>query len=117
MTRAGSLYVHFPFCEAKCHYCDFYSLGRSRTRPGDADQFEEALKIEAAAQAPLLGPALRTIFFGGGTPSMTPPESAARALEPLLSKVRLSSEIEWTMEANPSSIHSENMRGYRALGV
>ncbi len=113
---AESLYVHFPFCEAKCHYCDFYSIGRERTREGDPGRFEFSLLAESRLQAPLLAPKLQTIFFGGGTPSMTPPESAARALEPVLAG-RVDAGTEWTMEANPSSIHAENMRGYRSLGV
>src|SRR5947209_13673272 len=84
-----SLYVHFPFCEAKCHYCDFYSLGRERTRPGDADLFERALRAEAARTGPQLAPELDTVFFGGGTPSMTPPDSIRRALEPLWEHTRI----------------------------
>ena len=112
-----SLYVHFPFCETKCHYCDFYSLGRERTRTGDADVFEAALRAEAERQAPLLSPELETIFFGGGTPSMTPPASMARALEPLWRRTRPAADVEWTMEANPSSIDAKRMKEYRALGV
>jgi len=115
--RISSLYVHFPFCETKCHYCDFYSLGRERTRDGDAGKFEQALRIEAELHAPLLAPTLDTIFFGGGTPSMTPPESMARALEPLWKHTQVTDQTEWTMEANPSSIDLENFKQYRALGV
>src|SRR5690242_14732804 len=98
-----SLYVHFPFCETKCHYCDFYSLGRERTREGDAPKFEAALAREAAAEAYRLAPTLDTIFLGGGTPSLTPPEAMARALAPLELARRVTTETEWTMEANPSS--------------
>jgi oxygen-independent coproporphyrinogen-3 oxidase len=117
-----SLYVHFPFCETKCHYCDFYSLGRERTREGDADAFELALRREAElaihhTENFELAPELDTIFFGGGTPSMTPPESMARALEPLFSKTRVTPSTEWTMEANPSSIDLERLKAYRSYGV
>jgi oxygen-independent coproporphyrinogen-3 oxidase len=121
-----SLYVHFPFCETKCHYCDFYSLGRERTKSGDADAFEQALRAEAAQAASLglapeldckLAPELDTLFFGGGTPSMTPPESMARALEPLFARTRVTPSTEWTMEANPSSITRESLEAYRAYGV
>src|SRR5947209_12662651 len=87
-----SLYVHFPFCEAKCHYCDFYSLGKERTKATDPDSFEQALRREAEALAGFLAPSLETVFLGGGTPSMTPPESAARALEPIMAGNRLTSE-------------------------
>jgi oxygen-independent coproporphyrinogen-3 oxidase len=115
MAGAGSLYVHFPFCESKCHYCDFYSLGREKTREGDADKFACALRRETEMQAHLLAPRLDTIFFGGGTPSMTPASSMAHALGSILD--RLTEATEWTMEANPSSIRPESMREYRQLGV
>lgn len=112
-----SLYVHFPFCETKCHYCDFYSLGRERTREGDATRFEEALRRECVQMAPWLAPELETIFFGGGTPSMTPPDQMRRALEPLALSSRVTAATEWTMEANPSSITLQALKDYRAFGV
>ena len=115
--KIPSLYVHFPFCETKCHYCDFYSLGRERTREGDDTRFEKALKSEAELSAHRLAPELDTIFFGGGTPSMTPADSMKRALEPLWKITRVTPETEWTMEANPSSVTTESLREYRAFGV
>src|SRR5690349_9661637 len=78
-----SLYIHFPFCEVKCHYCDFYSLGRERTRLGDHGRFERSLQIEIKQQSSLISPKIRTLFFGGGTPSMTSFDSMARGVEPL----------------------------------
>jgi oxygen-independent coproporphyrinogen-3 oxidase len=112
-----SLYVHFPFCETKCHYCDFYSLGRERTRAGDPGAFEAALKRECELHSGQLADRIETIFFGGGTPSMTPPESMERALAPLRLRDRVTADIEWTMEANPSSVDLERLRAYRELGV
>lgn len=112
-----SLYVHFPFCESKCHYCDFYSLGRERTRATDAGDFERALRAEAELNRGRLAHRIDTIFFGGGTPSMTPASAMARALAPLELEKRVDASTEWTMEANPSSITPESMREYRALGV
>lgn len=116
-----SLYVHFPFCESKCHYCDFYSIGAERTTASDPRLFEDALARESARMAPRLGPAsgskLESIFFGGGTPSMTPPESMARALAPLDLGARVGPETEWTMEANPSSVDRRRLEEYRRLGV
>ncbi len=118
---AQSLYFHFPFCETKCHYCDFYSLGRERTRAGDADRFERALireiELRAGAGALTGDIPLQTIFFGGGTPSMTPPDSMGRIAGALFRSARLSPDYEWTMEANPSSISPANFKAYRALGV
>lgn len=114
---AASLYVHFPFCETKCHYCDFYSLGRERTKPTDADEFETALTKETELSAHRLAPVLETIFFGGGTPSMTPVSSMKRALEPLWKQTSVNDSTEWTMEANPSSVSLESLREYRAFGI
>jgi oxygen-independent coproporphyrinogen-3 oxidase len=112
-----SLYVHFPFCESKCHYCDFYSLGKERTKTEDPVTFENALLAEANQFGHLLAPELETIFFGGGTPSMTTYESMARSLEPLWKHTCVTSQTEWTMEANPSSITLEAFKQYRAFGI
>lgn len=115
----SSLYVHFPFCESKCHYCDFYSLGAERTQLSDPDKFEAALLAEATlwSKRDVLAPRLDTLFFGGGTPSMTPPAAMERALAPLNLQSRIDESTEWTMEANPSSITLQNMRDYRQFGI
>lgn len=112
-----SLYLHFPFCETKCHYCDFYSIGAERTATGDALTFETALARELGMRLPEIDAELDTIFCGGGTPSMTPPEAMARAMAPVLGARRLAAGYEWTMEANPSSVTRAGLRKYRELGV
>jgi putative oxygen-independent coproporphyrinogen III oxidase len=112
-----SLYIHFPFCEAKCHYCDFYSIGREKTKSRDPLLFENALTREANLYSAQLADQLDTLFMGGGTPSMTPPEDMARALQPLQLPKRIHSQTEWTMEANPSSVDRVRLEQYRALGV
>ncbi len=116
---ASSLYFHFPFCETKCHYCDFYSLGREKTKSTDPDLFERALnrEIELRAEQGSFELPIETIFFGGGTPSMTPPDSMKRITDRLFQSARLAENYEWTMEANPSSINAENFRAYRELGL
>lgn len=115
--RIGSIYAHFPFCETKCHYCDFYSLAADRVKPEEKTRFERALAIEGALRGNTLAPEVATIFFGGGTPSMTPPEAMADAIAPLWGKTRLAPDGEWTMESNPSSIERVRMEAYRRLGV
>lgn len=117
--RAPHLYLHFPFCETKCHYCDFYSIGRERTQTGDAPTFENALsrEIDLRGEQGAFAPETATIFMGGGTPSMTPPTQMARAIAPLWKHTRLASDYEWTMEANPSSVTREALAAYRDLGV
>ncbi|MBI2712323.1 MAG: radical SAM family heme chaperone HemW [Bdellovibrio sp.] len=112
-----SIYAHFPFCESKCHYCDFYSLGKERTRSEDPLLFEKALRVECSLISDKLDSELETLFFGGGTPSMTAFDSMARAIEPLWSRTQLGPDTEWTMEANPSSVDLTSLRQFRSLGV
>lgn len=109
-----SLYVHIPFCERKCAYCDFMSV-ESRSR---IPQFLEALEREIMLAAPL-GEGVRfdTVFFGGGTPSLLPPEAIARILEQLGSAYAVDSSAEITLEANPGTTTACHLRGYRAAGV
>ena len=74
-----ALYIHWPFCLAKCPYCDFNSHVRDRI---DQDRFGRALRAELAWEAARLGPrSLRSIFFGGGTPSLMQPDTARRLIE------------------------------------
>lgn len=111
-----SLYLHFPFCETKCHYCDFYSIARDRTKPEDRTRFAEALRREIELRLPQISRRPETVFFGGGTPSMTDPEEMKWILEPLLNHWETLPE-EWTLEANPSSIERGRLRAFRELGV
>lgn len=117
----SSLYMHFPFCESKCHYCDFYSIGREKTKEGDSSTFEKAIieEIKLRGESGIIAPVLNTIFLGGGTPSMTPPDSMARIFAELFKYTQLKpkDETEWTMEANPSSIELSQFKKYRALGI
>lgn len=117
-SQIQSLYVHFPFCESKCHYCDFYSIGREDTKAKDPEIFIEALRAEAKLREKGLAPQLKTIFFGGGTPSMTKALDMERALAPLKLHERVDqTTTEWTMEANPSSVSLQPLKEYRSFGV
>jgi oxygen-independent coproporphyrinogen-3 oxidase len=118
-TGMSSLYFHFPFCETKCHYCDFYSLGLEKTKEGDASTFERAIirEVELQGEAGLIPDEIETIFLGGGTPSMTPPESMERIFSTLFKYTHLAKNAEWTMEANPSSIELEQFKRYKAIGI
>jgi putative oxygen-independent coproporphyrinogen III oxidase len=115
----SSLYFHFPFCETKCHYCDFYSLGREKTKMGDPTLFEKAMieEVKMRGEAGDIPAELDTIFLGGGTPSMTEPESMQRIFGELFKYTKLAPNAEWTMEANPSSISLDQFKAYRALGI
>lgn len=117
----SSIYMHFPFCESKCHYCDFYSIGREKTKEGDAPTFEKAIieEIKIRGKSGIIAPKLETIFLGGGTPSMTSPDSMAKIFGELFqyTSLKANDETEWTMEANPSSIALDQFKKYRALGI
>lgn len=111
------LYFHFPFCEARCHYCDFYALAKDRTNPEQVGQFERCLRREVELRSQEIAPTIQTIFFGGGTPSMTSPGAIRTILRPLFEVSHLADDAEWTMECNPSSITPEKLGLLRALGV
>ncbi len=99
----ASLYIHVPFCFHKCHYCDFYSFVDSRDRQAD---FVEALAVELGAISPASGP-LKTIFVGGGTPSLLRPELWERLLVTLGDRFDLSRLAEFTVECNPETVTPE----------
>jgi putative oxygen-independent coproporphyrinogen III oxidase len=111
-----SIYVHWPFCKAKCPYCDFNS--HVRHAAVDALDFADALVCELSSFAGLApGRKVRSVYFGGGTPSLMPPAAVARVLEGLARVWHLSTDAEITLEANPTSAEAANFQGYRAAGV
>ncbi|MCM0605081.1 MAG: radical SAM family heme chaperone HemW [Xanthomonadaceae bacterium] len=117
MSKYPSLYFHFPFCETKCHYCDFYSLARDRVTDDEVSRFERAMLREVELTRDQYSPEIKTIFCGGGTPSMTEPSSMERIFKEVFKYSRLATNYEWTMEANPSSVDRERMKAYRAIGI
>jgi oxygen-independent coproporphyrinogen-3 oxidase len=111
-----AVYVHWPFCQSKCPYCDF----NSHVRAGGVDEarFLGAYLKELDHMAALTGPRdVRSVFFGGGTPSLMAPETVAAILERIGARWWLSPGTEITLEANPSSVEAERFTGYRAAGV
>lgn len=110
------IYVHWPFCKAKCPYCDFNS--HVRHEPVDALSFADALTRELAwFGEKTKGREVQSIFFGGGTPSLMPPEAVARVLDRIAELWPVSADAEVTLEANPTSVEAKNFSGYRAAGV
>jgi oxygen-independent coproporphyrinogen-3 oxidase len=110
------VYVHWPFCLAKCPYCDF----NSHVRHGGIDQgdFVGAYRRELAHFAALApGRTVTSIFFGGGTPSLMQPETVAAILEQIAGLWSLARDAEITLEANPTSVEAARFAGYRAAGV
>ncbi len=110
------LYVHWPFCVSKCPYCDFNSHVRGRI---DEAQFREALLAELRDQAERFGndQKLTSVFFGGGTPSLMAPETAAAILAEAEKLYGFANDVEITLEANPNSAEAGKFAGFRAAGV
>ena len=111
-SKVEHLYGHVPFCAAKCNYCAFYSEAGSAAKMED---YVDALLLELEGFAPQLAP--KTIFFGGGTPSLLPAALMRRVLEAIRHKVSLRQLDEWTIECNPSTVSTEKAKLFREYGV
>ncbi|WP_341535009.1 radical SAM family heme chaperone HemW [Acetobacter sacchari] len=110
-----ALYIHWPFCLAKCPYCDFNSHVRERI---PSERFIAALRRELAHEAALAGRRrLGSIFFGGGTPSLMPPEGVAALIDDAQRLFDATPDIEITLEANPTSVEAARLRAFREAGV
>lgn len=110
------VYVHWPFCAAKCPYCDFNS--HVRHQPVDQQRFAAAFATEMATMRARTGPrTVTSIFLGGGTPSLMEPQTVGAVLDAVARNWSVPDGIEITLEANPSSVEAERFRGYRAAGV
>jgi putative oxygen-independent coproporphyrinogen III oxidase len=113
---AFGVYVHWPFCLAKCPYCDFNS--HVRHQPPDQVRYLEAFRREISHRASLTSPKpVTSIFFGGGTPSLMAPDTVGGILESINTAWGIAPGAEITLEANPTSVEAERFRGYRAAGV
>ena len=110
-----AVYFHWPFCRSKCPYCDF----NSHVRDGvDAARWTRALMRDLEHQAELTaGRTVGSVFFGGGTPSLMPPETVAALLDGVRSHWALMPDAEITLEANPNSAEAERFRAFAAAGV
>jgi len=109
------LYIHWPFCQAKCPYCDFNShvVAQIDQKAWQSAYLSEIERIGAETK----GRVLRSVFFGGGTPSLMDPD----VVDAILTKVRatwsMANDIEITLEANPTSVEAGRFAGYRDAGV
>ncbi|MBE2275582.1 MAG: coproporphyrinogen III oxidase [Rhodobacteraceae bacterium] len=110
-----ALYLHWPFCKAKCPYCDFNSHVRARI---DQTEWRDAYLAEIDRFADeTAGRTLRSIFFGGGTPSLMDSSLVDAILDRATRHWRVSNDMEITLEANPTSVEAGRFRAYRAAGV
>jgi putative oxygen-independent coproporphyrinogen III oxidase len=116
MIERFGVYVHWPFCLAKCPYCDF----NSHVRHGGIDQanFVGAYLSELKHFATLApGRIVSSIFFGGGTPSLMTPETVGAILDRIAELWPIETDAEITLEANPTSVEAGRFAGYRAAGI
>ena len=110
-----ALYIHWPFCVSKCPYCDFNSHVRDTV---DQAAWRAALLKDLAYEAAQLpGRRLTSIFFGGGTPSLMPPETVAALIDAAADHWTVADDIEITLEANPSSVEAARFGDLAQAGV
>jgi oxygen-independent coproporphyrinogen-3 oxidase len=112
-----SIYIHIPFCERKCIYCDFYSIENVSLREQFVELLLREIDMKVAARPELSGRTIPTIFFGGGTPSLLTPDELQRIVASLKHHFTIASDCEFTLECNPGTIDDEKLSAYRAIGV
>ena len=111
------IYIHWPFCAAKCPYCDFNSHVRKEIdESGWIDAIVRELEWTAAEQG-ADRPIVETVFFGGGTPSLMQGKSVGRTLDTISRLWRTANDVEVTLESNPASADAMRFADYRAAGV
>ena len=110
-----AIYLHWPFCLAKCPYCDFNSHVREDV---DQEAWRKAFLMEIDHAASQLGPRkVTSIFLGGGTPSLMPPATVGALLDRIATHWTIDTDIEINLEANPTSVEAESFKGYATAGV
>ena len=110
-----AIYLHWPFCLAKCPYCDFNSHVRDDV---DQEAWRQAFLMEIDRAASQLGPRkVTSIFLGGGTPSLMPPATVGALLDRIATHWTIDTDIEINLEANPTSVEAESFKGYATAGV
>ncbi|NYI19650.1 oxygen-independent coproporphyrinogen-3 oxidase [Xanthomonas arboricola] len=111
-----SLYVHLPWCVRKCPYCDFNSHAAKGVLP--FEEYVDALIRDLDADLPLVwGRVVHSVFFGGGTPSLFPPQAIDRFLQAAAARLRFAPNLEITLETNPGTAEHGRFEHYRAAGV
>lgn len=115
MNTQFGIYVHWPFCASKCPYCDFNSHVAQTI---DHAAWRDAYKKEISHFAELTkGRTVTSIFFGGGTPSLMEPATAALVIDEIQRGWRISNDCEITLEANPTSVETEKFKAFRTAGI
>src|SRR4051812_19533068 len=111
------VYVHFPWCLKKCPYCDFVSFAKERVDIDHVGYANAVIAELSLRREALQGRPLRSVFFGGGTPSLWAPTELGRVLRAVLDTAGGGDAIEVTVECNPTSLDEERARALRDQGV
>ena len=117
-----SFYVHIPYCVKRCGYCDFNTYTPSELREGgtletvSGDYIDAVLREIQIARETVSAVGVSTIFFGGGTPSLLPPQDLGRVISAIKEKFSLATDAEITLEANPDSVDASKLIDLRAAG-
>ena len=110
----AGIYIHIPFCKSKCAYCNFFSVVSDK----DRSDFIEALKKEAMMRKDYLGgEEVKTVYFGGGTPSTMNISELYEILDCLKKNYKIAAASEITLEANPDTVSKESLLAYKSIGV
>ena len=112
---ALAIYIHWPFCQSKCPYCDFNSYARRTI--SEEQYLDAAIRELDHYAAETRGRPVSSIFFGGGTPSLMAPQTVGALLDAVAKLWPIERTCEITLEANPSSVESARFEGYRSAGV
>lgn len=119
----ASLYLHIPFCEHKCIYCDFYSIAPADTGARDSAALMRGFLAALESEIGLRGDdqtfqtSFETVFFGGGTPSLLDPSDVQTILGLLHSRFMIEPHAEVTLETNPGTVDEEKLAAYRSVGI
>jgi oxygen-independent coproporphyrinogen-3 oxidase len=112
------VYIHVPFCERVCPYCDFAVVAARQLAPADEAAYVEAVAAELDRRRADFGPRrLASLYLGGGTPSLLHPDSVSRLVRAVHDAFPAEGEVETTLEVNPSTVERERLPGFRAAGV
>jgi len=112
---SAGIYIHIPFCESRCSYCDFAT---DVYRDNDAvERYVSALVSEIANHELQTAHKIETIYFGGGTPSLLSPKQLEKVIDVIQEKFDVQEDIEFTLEMNPATVSLEKLKAFKSLGV
>ncbi len=113
--KESALYIHIPFCDHKCIYCDFYSIITKDNIPSFLDALKKELKYYSDKYSNERK--ITSIFFGGGTPSLMEPEYLGEILSSVYKNFKISGDVEITMETNPGTVNLQKLKAFNYAGI